>query len=92
MKPGSVIVDLAASSGGNCALTQDSAVVEVNQVTIIGNSYLANLMPQDASSMYANNVLNFIKTFVKDGKVNLDMNNEIVRGSLITAPSEGKTA
>ncbi len=92
MKPGSVIVDLAASSGGNCAFTQDNAVVEVHQVTIIGNSYLANLMPQDASAMYANNVLNFIKTFLKDGKVHLDMNNEIVRGALITAPDEGKNA
>ena len=92
MKPGSVIVDLAASSGGNCAFTQDNAVVEIQQVTIIGNSYLANLMPQDASAMYANNVLNFIKTFLKDGKINLDMNNEIVRGALIPAPSEDKTA
>ncbi|MFZ4427853.1 MAG: NAD(P) transhydrogenase subunit alpha [Saprospiraceae bacterium] len=92
MKPGSVIVDLAASSGGNCALTQDNAVVEVHQVTIIGNSYLANLMPQDASTMYANNVLNFIKTFIKDGKVHLDMGNEIIRGALITPPLEVKTA
>ncbi|MEY4133934.1 MAG: hypothetical protein RL386_284 [Bacteroidota bacterium] len=67
-------------------------MVEVHQVTIIGNSYLANLMPQDASTMYANNVLNFIKTFIKDGKVHLDMGNEIIRGALITPPLEVKTA
>ncbi len=92
MKPGSVIVDLAASSGGNCALTQDNAIIQVHQVTILGNSYLANLMPQDASVMYANNVLNFVKTFIKDGKANLDMNNEIIRGALITALPEVQTA
>lgn len=92
MKPGSVVVDLAASTGGNCELTQDNAVIQAHQVTIIGNSYLANLMPQDASVMYANNVLNFIKTFVKDGKLNLDMNNEIIRGAMITPIPETQNA
>ncbi|MBK8042641.1 MAG: NAD(P) transhydrogenase subunit alpha [Haliscomenobacter sp.] len=92
MKPGSVVVDLAASTGGNCELTQDNAVIQAHQVTIIGNSYLANLMPQDASVMYANNVLNFIKTFVKEGKLNLDMNNEIIRGAMITPIPETQNA
>lgn len=92
MKPGSVIVDLAASTGGNCALTQDNAVIQTHNVTIIGNSFLANLMPQDASVMYANNVLNFVKTFIKDGKANIDLHNEIIRGSLITTLPEVQTA
>ena len=92
MKPGSIVVDLAASTGGNCELTQDNAIIQAHQVTIIGNSYLANLMPQDASVMYANNVLNFIKTFVKDGKLNLDMNNEIIRGAMITPIPETQNA
>lgn len=92
MKPGSVVVDLAASTGGNCALTQDNALIQVNQVSILGNSYLANLMPQDASVMYANNVLNFTKTFVKEGKLVLDMKNEIIRGALITPLPESQNA
>jgi NAD(P) transhydrogenase subunit alpha len=92
MKPGSVVVDLAASTGGNCELTQDNALIQVNKVSILGNSYLANLMPQDASIMYSNNVLNFVKTFVKDGKLNLDARNEIIRGALITPLPEAQNA
>lgn len=91
MKPGSVVVDLAASTGGNCELTVDNALIQAHKVTILGNSYLANLMPQDASVMYANNVLNFVKIFVKDGNLNLDMRNEIIRGALITPQPETQT-
>ncbi len=88
MRRGSVIVDLAASTGGNCELTQDNKLVEHNGVIIIGNSNLAGLMPQDASVLYANNVFNFLKTFVKDGQLNIDMNNEIIRGAFFTAEAE----
>lgn len=85
MKRGSVVVDLAASTGGNCELTQDNAVIEHNGVTIIGNSNLAATMPQDSSVLFSNNALNFLKLIVKDGEVNLDLENEIIRGAFFTA-------
>jgi NAD(P) transhydrogenase subunit alpha len=61
MKPGSVIIDLAASSGGNCALSQPDQTIEVNGVRIVGVGNLASGMPQDASKMYGKNYLNFLK-------------------------------
>lgn len=85
MKPGSVIVDLASSTGGNCELSVDNQIVTHNGVSILGNSTLAALMPQDASLLYSNNILNFLKMLLKDGVVNLDMENEIISGALITS-------
>lgn len=85
MKPGSVIVDLASSTGGNCELTQDLKVIQHNGVYIQGNSSLASLMPQDASFLYSNNVLNFAKVWMKDNQLALDTSNEIIAGALITA-------
>lgn len=84
MKPGSIIVDLAASTGGNCELTQDEAIINHNEVTIIGNSNLADDMPQDASQLYSTNVFNFIKYMMKDGAINLDLEDEIIGGAFIT--------
>ena len=84
MKPGSVVVDLAASTGGNCELTKDNEIIYHNGVKIIGNSALAADMPQDASTLFSNNILNFLKLIIKDGAVNLDMDNEIVHSALIT--------
>ncbi len=84
MRPGSVIVDLAASTGGNCECTQDNATIQVNGVTIIGDSNLAARMPQDASTLFGNNVANFLKLLIaKDGSLQLDFNNEIVKGAAI---------
>jgi NAD(P) transhydrogenase subunit alpha len=85
MKHGSVIVDLAASTGGNCALTENGRTVVKNGVTIIGNSQLEMDMPEDASQMYGNNVLNLLAHITKDGALNLRMEDEIVKGSLIKA-------
>lgn len=85
MRPGSVVVDLAASTGGNCELTQNDATIQHNGVTIIGNSNLAANMPQDASTLYGNNVANFLKLLIaKDGSLQMDMNNEILKGAGIT--------
>ncbi len=86
MKRGSVVIDLAASTGGNCEMTQDKKVIVHQGVTIVGDSNLAALMPQDASTLYGNNVLNFLKTFVKEGQLNIDLDNEIIAGALITTP------
>jgi len=85
MRPGSVIVDLAASTGGNCELTQNDKTIQHNGVTIIGDSNLAARMPQDASTLFGNNVANFLKLLIaKDGSLQTDFNNEIVTGSCIT--------
>jgi NAD(P) transhydrogenase subunit alpha len=85
MQPGSVIVDLAASTGGNCELTKDREIVKHKGVTIIGDSDLANSMPQDASTLFATNVLNFMKLLInKEGELVLNMNDEIIKGSFIT--------
>jgi NAD(P) transhydrogenase subunit alpha len=83
MRPGSVVVDLAASTGGNCELTQDNGLVRHNGVTIIGDSNLAARMPQDASLLFGNNVVNFLKLLVKNGALHFDFGNEIVRESCI---------
>jgi len=85
MKTGSVIVDLAASTGGNCELTEDKKTISYRGVTIIGNSQLAELMPQDASFLYSNNVYNFLKYVIKDGALRFDLDDEIIRGALFTA-------
>lgn len=84
MQPGSVIVDLAASTGGNCELTHDRRVVHHNGVSIIGDSDLSATMPQDASLLFANNVFNFLKLIIKNGNLHLDFENEIVKASFIT--------
>lgn len=84
MRPGSVVVDLAASTGGNCELTKDGQIIRHNGVTIIGDSNLANRMPQDASTLFGNNVTNFLTLLLKKGVQDPDFSNEIVRDSCIS--------
>jgi NAD(P) transhydrogenase subunit alpha len=82
MKPGSVIIDLAASSGGNCELTENGKTVIVNGVGIVGKSDYPSDMPSDASRMFGNNIVNLMKILLdKDGNLMLDMENEIIRGT-----------
>ncbi len=88
MKKGSVIVDLAASTGGNCEVTKDNEVLNYNDITVIGNSYLASTMPSDASKMFSKNVLNFLKLIVKDGNVNLNFEDDLVKGTCIAHNGE----
>jgi H+-translocating NAD(P) transhydrogenase subunit alpha len=84
MRPGSIIVDLAASTGGNCESTKDNQTIVENGVKIIGDSNLAARMPMDASVLYGNNVTNFLKLFFKkDGSFSMDMENEIIGKSKI---------
>ena len=83
MRHGSVIIDLAASTGGNCALTENGNTIVRNGITIIGDSSLETGMPEDASQMYGNNVLNLLTHITKDGELNLRMEDEIVKGCLI---------
>jgi len=82
MKPGSVIIDLAASTGGNCELTQNGKMIEVNGVKIIGKSDYPSDMPTDASKMFGANIVNLLKILVdREGKPVLDFSDEIVTGT-----------
>ena len=83
MRPGSVIVDLAAETGGNCALTVPGETVVVEGVTIIGTFNLPSTMPSDASTLYSRNVAALLGLIAKDGTLVLDENDEIVRGTTI---------
>ena len=88
MRPGAVIVDLAAESGGNCELTRPGETVVENGVTIVGPLNLPSSMPTHASQMYARNMLNFINHIVKDGEIVIDDEDEITKGCLITHDGE----
>jgi len=89
MKPGSVIIDLAASTGGNCALTQNDQTVQHQGVTIVGQSNYPALMPVDASRMFGKNVLNFLKLLIGEaGAMNLNFEDDIVKGTCITHQGE----
>ncbi len=82
MKPGSIIIDLAASTGGNCELSQNGKSVAVNGVTIIGKSDYPSDMPSDASKMFGCNVNNLLKIMVdKDGNLSLNLQDEIINGT-----------
>lgn len=84
MKPGSVIVDLAVENGGNCALAKAGEVVEVHGVKIIGHKNVPSRLAADASALYAKNLLHFITPHVKDGKLEIDFEDQVVSESLVT--------
>ena len=88
MAPGSVIVDLAAERGGNCELTQTGQTVKVHGVTIIGAINLASSVPYHASQMYARNLVTYLTYMVKDGKLQLNLQDEIIRETMITSGGE----
>jgi NAD(P) transhydrogenase subunit alpha len=88
MKPGSVIVDLAAANGGNCACTRADQEVVVNGVQVLGPTNLPSEVPVDASRMFSRNVVNLVSQLVKDGKLALDLADEITKGALVTHGGE----
>ena len=88
MAPGSLLVDLAAERGGNCELTQGGEKINVNGVTIIGWYNLASTVPYNASQMYARNLTAFLLLMVKDGKLQIDAKDEIIRETLLTQGGE----
>lgn len=89
MQKGSVIVDLAASTGGNCELTKNNETVKYNGAKIIGNSNYAAEMPFDASKMYGQNLLNFLNLMIdKEGKFELNFDDEIIKGTCLTHQGE----
>ena len=85
MKPGSVIIDLAASTGGNTELTENNQTVVHHFVSVVGDSHLQNTAPSDASRLYGKNILNFLELIIqKDGNLNLNFEDELVKGACIT--------
>ena len=87
MKPGSVIIDMAAGSGkagaGNCPLTEANQVIVKHGVTIVGYTNLPSLVAADASAFYARNILEFLKLLITEGKLNIPADDELVTASLM---------
>ena len=88
MRPGSVIVDLAAEQGGNCALTEPGQEVVRHGVLIIGPVNLPSTVPFHASQMYARTVTSYLAHLLKDGELDLDLDDELTRGPLVTHQGE----
>ena len=88
MRPGSVIVDLAAEQGGNCALTEPGQEVVRHGVLIAGPLNIASMLPLHASQLYARTVLNYLLHLCKDGKLQLDLADELTRGPMVTHQGE----
>jgi NAD(P) transhydrogenase subunit alpha len=89
MKKGSVIIDIAAATGGNTELTKNNETVYYKGVAIVGNSALPSAMPSDASKLYGKNVMNFLQLITdKEGKLNLNWEDDLVKGSCITHGGE----
>jgi NAD(P) transhydrogenase subunit alpha len=85
MKNGSVIVDIAAATGGNTEVTKNDETVSYKGVTIFGNSNLPSTMPYDASKLYGKNICNFLQLIIdKEGKLNLNLEDDLVKGCLIS--------
>ena len=89
MKPGSVIIDMAAGSGGNCELTKKDETIVYKQVRIIGNSNYPSKMPADASKMLGSNYINFLNLMITDeGNLNIDFEDEIISSTCVTRNNE----
>lgn len=88
MRPGSVVLDMAVEFGGNCEVSEKGKIVKKYGVTIIGEPNLPSLVPTHSSEMYSKNILAFIQHFGKEGKVELRLEDEIIKGALITLNGE----
>ncbi len=89
MRPGSVIVDLAAETGGNCELTVPGEVVERSGVSIVGTTNLPSLMAYHASQLYSRNVAALLQHLAPSGELELDWEDEITAGACVTRPTKG---
>ena len=88
MRPGSVVVDLAAEQGGNCALTEPGKTVTINGVTIHGPLNLPSSIAPQASALYSRNVTSLLQVLIKGGTININLNDELVQGPLVTHKGE----
>ena len=84
MKPGAVIVDILADMGGNCELTKPGEIINYNDITIVGPINIPSSMAIHASEMYARNLINLLSLMIKDNALNLDWNDEIISGAIVT--------
>ena len=84
MKPGSVIMDLAAENGGNCELTKGGEIINYNGVMIDGTINLPSSMQVHASQLYAKNIFSFVNYLIKEGQLNIDEEDEIISGAMFT--------
>ena len=89
MKPGSVIIDLAASTGGNCELTQNGKIIEVNGIKIVGKSDYPSDMPTDSSKMFGSNIINLLKIMIdREGRLAVNIQDEIIYGTTVVHAKE----
>jgi NAD(P) transhydrogenase subunit alpha len=84
MKRGSIVIDLASSTGGNCALSQADVTVERDGVTIVAPTNLPATVPVHASQLYSRNIISFLSLLIKDGELRIDMNDDVVGPSCVT--------
>lgn len=84
MKPGSVIVDMAVETGGNCEVSELGKVTVENNVTVIGHQNIPSRLATDSSSLYAKNILNLLALIIEDGKLKIDWEDEIIQGIALT--------
>lgn len=83
MKPGSVILDMAVESGGNCAFSEINKIIKKHNIKIIGYPNLASRIAEDASELFAKNVFNLLKLIIKNGELKIDTEDEIIKSSLL---------
>jgi NAD(P) transhydrogenase subunit alpha len=88
MKPGSVIIDLAAENGGNCELTEAEKIIVHNNIIVDGSLNLPSTMPIHASQLYAKNITSFVTYMCPEGKLKFDMEDEIISGAMFTHNGE----
>jgi NAD(P) transhydrogenase subunit alpha len=91
MRPGTVIVDLAAETGGNCAITKPGEIVDANGVLVFGAVDIASSVPTHASQMFGRNVLTLLQHLIKDGNVNIDLNDEITGPMCVVYQGQPRT-
>ena len=92
MKPGAVVVDMAAETGGNVEGTVAGEKTRVGEVLVIGPTHIASRMPVHASEMLAKNLFNFISPFIQDGALALDWEDEVLAGTCLTHAGEVRHA
>ncbi len=92
MKPGAVIIDLAAEGGGNCEVTQPGEQLVFNDVLVYGPLNVPSELPVHASEMYSRNLLNFLTPMIKDGEFEPDWDDEVIADSTLTRDGEIKHA
>ena len=88
MKSGAVIVDLAAEGGGNCELSEPGKTTTVGEVTIVAPLNVPSMLAEHASEMYARNLLNLMELFIKEGELTLDLEDDVIKGALLTHDGE----